>query len=73
MRPAEVLGIFEAALELRALEGRKLGKDVRLLFLVEVLDQVDRFVRIELLDGLGHLLGRHLLDHLVAHQLVELG
>ena len=35
--------------------------------------QIDGFVGIELLQRLGHLLGRHLLEHLVAHRLVELG
>ena len=39
-----ILGIFEAALELGALERGKLGEDVRLLFLVEVLDH-DRPLR----------------------------
>ena len=68
-----VLGIFEAPLERRALEGRQLGEDVGLLFLVEVLDDVDRIVGIELLERLGHLLGGHRLQHLVAHRLIELG
>ncbi len=68
-----VLGIFEAPLERRTLEGRKLGKDVRLVLLVEVLDQIDGFVGVELLQGLGHLLCRHGLDHLVAHRFVKLG
>ncbi len=68
-----VLGIFEAALERDALEMRQLGEDVRLLFLVEILEQINRLVGIELLEGLGHLLGGHLLEHLVAHRLVELG
>ena len=35
--------------------------------------QIDRIVEVELLEGLGHLLGGHRLDHLVAHRLVELG
>ena len=73
MRPAEFLRIFEAPFERRALERRQLGEDVRLIFLVEILDQIDRVVRIELLDSLRHLLGGHRLDHLVAHRLVELG
>ena len=68
-----VFRIFEAALERDALEMRKLGEDVGLLVLVEVLEQIDGFVGIELLQGLGHLLGRHVLEHLVAHRLVELG
>ena len=35
--------------------------------------QIDGFVGIELLQGLGDLLLRHRLEHLVAHRLVELG
>ena len=73
MRPAEILRIFEAALELGALEGRQLGENVGLLFLVEVLDDIDGLVGIELLQGLGDLLAGHDLEHLVAHRLVELG
>ena len=68
-----ILRIFEAALERETLEMRKLGEDVGLLFLVEVLDEIDRVVGIELLQRLGHLLGRHGLEHLVAHRLVEFG
>ena len=34
---------------------------------------IDRLVRIELLQGLGDLLSRHRLQHLVAHALIELG
>ena len=73
MRPAESSGIFEAALERGALEGRQFGENVGLLFFVEVLDEIDGIVGIELLQGLGHLLGGHRLEHLVAHRLVELG
>ena len=73
MRPAEVLGIFEAPLDGRPLEGRKLGEDVGLVLLVQILDEVDRLVRVELLERLGDRLVRHLLEHLVAHALVELG
>ena len=68
-----VFGIFEAALQRDALEMRELGKDVGLLVLVEVLEQIDGFVGIELLQRLCHLLGRHVLQHLIAHPLVELG
>ena len=35
--------------------------------------QIDGFVGIELLEGLGDLLVRHLLEHLIAHAFVELG
>ena len=73
MRPAEILRVFQAALEREPLEMRKLGEDVGLLFLVEVLDDVDGVVGIELLQRLGHLLARHGLEHLVAHGLVEFG
>ena len=68
-----VLGIFEAPLDGRPLEGRKLGEDVGLVLLVQVLDEVDRLVGIELLERLGDRLVRHLLEHLVAHAFVELG
>ena len=68
-----VLGIFEAPLDGRPLEGRKLGEDIGLVFLIEVLDEVDRLVRIELLERLGDGLVRHLLEHLIAHAFVELG
>ena len=68
-----IVGIFEAPLKRRALERRELGENVRLVFLVEVLEQIDRIVGIELLERLGHLLGGHGLEHLVAHQLVEFG
>ena len=67
-----VLRIFEAAFQRGALERRQLGEDVRLLFLVEVLDDIDRFVGIELLKRLRHLFGGHHFEHLVAHRLVEL-
>jgi hypothetical protein len=52
---------------------RQLGEDVRLLVLVEILEQIDRVVGIELLEGLGHLLGGHVFEHLIAHRFVELG
>ena len=73
MRPAESSGIFEAPFDRRAFEGRQLGEDLRLIFLVEVLDDVNGLVGIELLERLGDLLRRHLLQHLVAHAFVELG
>ena len=57
----------------RPLEGGKLGEDVGLVLLVEILDDVDRLVRVELLQRLGDRLVRHLLEHLVAHAFVELG
>ena len=68
-----VLGIFEAPLDGRPLEGRKLGENVGLVLLVQILDDVDRLVRVELLERLGDRLVRHLLEHLVAHAFVELG
>src|SRR5659263_615240 len=37
-----VLGIFEASLERRALQGRQLGKDVGLVLLIEDLDKQDQ-------------------------------
>ena len=67
IRPAEVLGIFEASLDGRPLEGRKLGEDVGLVLLVQVLDDVDGLVGVELLERLGDRLVRHRLQHLVAH------
>ena len=72
MRPAEILRIFEAALERETLKVREFGKDVGLFVLVEVLDDIDGLVGIELLQRLGDLLGGHDLEHLVAHCFVEL-
>ena len=66
-----VLFIFEASLQCRALKQRQLGQDVRLFLLVEVLEQIDGFVGIELLQRFRNLLVRHRLQHLVAHRLVE--
>ena len=68
-----VLGIFEASLDGRPLEGGKLGEDVGLVLLVQILDDVNCLVRVELLQRLGDRLVRHLLEHLVAHPFVELG
>ena len=39
-----IVGIFKAPLKRRALERRERGENVRLVFLVEVLDQIDRIV-----------------------------
>ena len=73
MRPAESSGYSRLRSSWARSKGGKLGEDVGLLFLVEVLDDIDGLVGIELLQRLGHLLGGHDLEHLVAHRLVELG
>ena len=72
-RPAVSCGIFEVALERRAVGGGHLGQDLLLVALLEVLEQIGGVVGLELGDGLGEQFLGQGAEQLVAHRLVELG
>ena len=71
--PGGLFRIVEALRDRDALGRRQLLEDLRLLFLGQVLQDVDGVVGIELAHALGDGLGAEFLEDLLAHRVVDFG
>src|SRR5262245_39403560 len=68
-----ILGIFEVALEGRAIDGGDLRQDLLALARIQVLQDIGGIVRLKLGNRFGHRRLRQIPQQLVTYTLVELG